>query len=80
MSRRSKLSRCGAVVALAPNVGSALKRSWQGAGGTVVGSALGIAIMSAVGAAVGSGSYTKHPLRTVCPFSSVPLLCMQQIK
>lgn len=67
---------CGAVVALAPNVGSALKRSWQGAGGTVVGGALGIAIMSAVGAAVGSGSYTKHPLRTARPFSSVPLLCM----
>ena len=60
---------CGAVVALAPNVGSALKRSWQGAGGTVVGGALGVAIMSAVGAAVGSGSYTKQPLRTARPFS-----------
>ena len=73
----------GAVVALAPNVGSALKRSWQGAGGTVVGAALGIAVMSGVGAAVGSGSYTKHPLRTACPLSfclMVSLLCMHPKK
>ncbi|KAK9838506.1 hypothetical protein WJX81_003780 [Elliptochloris bilobata] len=52
------------VVALAPNVGSALKRSWQGATGTVLGCALGVAVMSAVGAVVGSGNFTMHPVKT----------------
>lgn len=56
-----------AVVALAPNVGSAVKRSWQGAGGTVLGGALGLAVMAIVGAIVGTGNFTQHPVATVPP-------------
>ena len=54
-----------AVVALAPNVGSALKRSWQGAGGTILGSALGIAVMAIMERIIGSSAFNQHPVASV---------------
>jgi len=61
-----------AVVALAPNVGSALKRSWQGAGGTILGSALGIAVMAIMERIIGSSAFNQHPVASVRTSTWVP--------
>ncbi len=65
VSTPNPVSVRAAVVALAPNVGSALKRSWQGAGGTILGSALGIAVMAIMERIIGSSAFNQHPVASV---------------